>query len=518
MRRFFRRYYAVIAAAAVLVPHARLFDFVTDDAYISFRYARNLALHGQLVFNLGERVEGYTNFLWTVILALGIKLGLGPVDLSRFLGVALAIGTLAVVVRISLRLAGEERSRWHLLAPLLLAATGAYACWASGGLETHLFTFLVTLGFERVLAEVAQRRGYASGVIFALAAMTRPEGAMLFALVALFRLGANLRRERRLLPRRHELAWAGLFLALFAPYFLWRWHYYGWLFPNTFYVKSSGAAGTWKLGGYYLRRFCEDYGVFFLLIVAALGRPDRADQRRRDLRLLAAIVCLFYAIYVVKVGGDFMGLYRFILPVLPLAAVVLAESSRRVYALLQPLLGAWVPGLALALVAAGFVVGSVHTSREALTFVGADSGIDMPAYLKRYAEERIPVGRWLGQNRAADDFATFGGAGVIPYYSEIPGIDVFGLVDATIAHDPRMTVSTRPGHQKWGSDEYMLSRKPTLLTHRYCLGPSCPVDNGGPPPGYEWVRATVPVPTGGTTYYSFMKRRNRAFGPFPAIP
>ena len=110
MTRFLRRYYAAIIATAVLIPHARLFDFVTDDAYISFRYARNLALSGQLVFNLGERVEGYTNFLWTVILALGIKLGLGPVVLSRFLGVALGISTLAVVVRMSLRLAGERRT------------------------------------------------------------------------------------------------------------------------------------------------------------------------------------------------------------------------------------------------------------------------------------------------------------------------------------------------------------------------------------------------------------------------
>jgi arabinofuranosyltransferase len=518
MKRFFRRYWAVVVAAAVLVPHARLFDFVTDDAYISFRYARNLALSGELVFNLGERVEGYTNFLWTVILALGIKLGLGPVALSRFLGVALAIATLAVVVRMSLRLAGEERSRWHLLAPLLLAGMGAYACWSSGGLETQLFTFLCTLGFDLVLGEVTRGRGYASAAAFAAAAMTRPEGAMIFALVTLFRLATNLRRERRLLPRTHEWLWAGLFTVLFVPYFVWRWRYYGWFFPNTFYVKSSGAAGTWKLGAYYLRRFAEDYGVHFLLVIVLLGRPDPADRRRRDLRWLAASVCLGYAAYVVKVGGDFMGLYRFILPVVPLGAVVLAESTRRVYARLHPYLGAWVPTAALLLVGAGFGVGSVHTSRQALTYVGADNGIDMPAYLKRYAEERVPVGLWLRANKQPDDFATFGGAGVIPYYSEIRGFDVFGLVDTTIAHDPRMTASTRPGHQKWGSDAYMLSRKPTLITHRYCLGPGCPVENGWAPAGYEWVRATIPSPAGGTSYYSFMKRRERAFGPFPAIP
>ncbi len=518
MKRFLGRYYAFIVAATVLVAHARLFDFVADDAFISFRYARNLALSGQLVFNLGERVEGYTNFLWTVVLALGIKLGLGPVALSRFLGVAFGIATLAVVVRMSLRLAGERPSRWHLVAPLLLATMGAYACWCSGGLETQLFTFLVTLGFDLVLTEVARGKGHASAVAFALAAMTRPEGVMFFALASLFRFLTNLRRERRVLPRKFELVWLGLFIGLFAPYFVWRWHYYGWLFPNTFYVKSSGAKGTWKLGVFYLRRFCEDYGVYFLILLAILGRAARDDDRRRDVRLLAALVWLAFAVYVVKVGGDFMGLYRFILPVIPLGAVVLAESVRRIYARLSPSLGAWVPAIALVLVGLGFVAGSAHTSRQALTYVGADNGIDTPAYLKQYAEERIPVGQWLGRYKRPDDLMTVGGAGVIPYYSEIPAYDIFGLVDATIAHDPHMTTSNRPGHEKWGSDQYMLSRKPTLITHRYCIGGSCPVNNGWTPPGYEWVRATTSPPGQKPSYYSFLKRRDRAFGPFPRAP
>jgi len=220
----------------------------------------------------------------------------------------------------------------------------------------------------------------------------------------------------------------------------------------------------------------------------------------------------------VKVGGDFMGLYRFILPVVPLGAVALAESVRRIYARFSLFLGAWVPGIALTAVGAGFIVGSAHTSRQALAFVGSDNGIDMPAYLKSYAEERIPVGQWLGVHKRPDDLMTVGGAGVIPYYSEIPAYDIFGLVDATIAHDPRMTASNRPGHQKWGSDDFMLSRKPTLITHRYCLGASCPVDNGWTPAGYEWVRATTSEPGRSPAFYSFLKRRDRAFGPFPARP
>jgi arabinofuranosyltransferase len=518
MKKFLRRYYAFMIAAVVLVWHAHLFDFVTDDAYISFRYARNLALHGQLVFNLGERVEGYTNFLWTVILAAGIKLGFGPVDLSRFLGVGLGIATLAVVVRMSLRLAGERRSPWHMVAPLLLASMGAYACWCSGGLETQLFTFFVTLGFDLVLAEATLDRGCASAIAFACAALTRPEGVLFFGLAAIFRLLTNLRRRHRVLPRQHELAWLALFLALFVPYFAWRWRYYGWPFPNTFYVKSSASAGTWKLGAFYLRRFAEDYGVHFLLLLAIVGRPARHDERRRDLRLLAALVWTAFAIYVLKVGGDFMGLYRFILPIVPLGAVVVAEAARRLFSRLQPRLGRVVPGLALLAVAVGYVLGSAHTTHEALTYVGADNGIDTPAYLKKYAEERIAPGQWLGRYAKPDDLMTVGGAGVIPYYSEIPAYDVFGLVDTTIAHDPRMTVSARPGHQKWGSDEYMLSRNPTLMTHRYCLGSSCPVENGWTPPGYEWVRATTTAGNGSTSFYSFLKRRDRAFGPFLADP
>jgi len=140
---------------------------------------------------------------------------------------------------------------------------GAYACWCSGGLETQLFTFLVTLGFDLVLAEVTMGKGCASAAAFAFAAMTRPEGAMFFALASLFRLLTNLRRERRLLPRKFELVWLGLFLALFVPYFAWRWHYYGWPFPNTFYVKSSGASGTWKLGAYYCGDSARTTGCTF---------------------------------------------------------------------------------------------------------------------------------------------------------------------------------------------------------------------------------------------------------------
>src|SRR5262245_16879680 len=112
-----RAYWPVLLAAPVLLAHLLVFNFVTDDAYITFVYSRNLARHGQLVFNLGERVEGYTNFLWAVLLAGALKLGLGPELASRLFGAFFALATLAVVVRIALRLGAP--SRGSIVAPLL---------------------------------------------------------------------------------------------------------------------------------------------------------------------------------------------------------------------------------------------------------------------------------------------------------------------------------------------------------------------------------------------------------------
>src|SRR5205823_2531369 len=96
--------------------------FVIDDAFISFRYAENLVRGYGLVFNPGERVEGYTNFLWVLIIAGAKALG-GDSLLS-----AKVLGTLANLV--TLVLVGWVALRWQprfvftglaLLPPLLLA-------------------------------------------------------------------------------------------------------------------------------------------------------------------------------------------------------------------------------------------------------------------------------------------------------------------------------------------------------------------------------------------------------------
>lgn len=512
---FTRRFWPALVATAVLVPHALYFNFVNDDAYISFRYAKNLAEHGQLVFNLGERVEGFTNFLWTVVLALGMKLGAPPEHASRVLGIALGVAGLFVVNRISLRMNDGKPSALHLIATLGLAVSGAYACWCTGGLETQLFTFLFLLACNALFAELATGRGTTSALWFALAGMTRPEGLLLFGLAGLYRV-ASMLLQKRWRPTRNEVLWVATFVAVFAPYFAWRWWYFGWPFPNTFYVKASGGAGALPWGLYYLRRFAEDHVLYLLVPLGLAGFAPAREVARFRLFCFGTLVLTVFAAYTAKVGGDFMGLYRFVLPVMPIGALMLQESLRTIGQRLQGLVPRALLITAAATLVLAYAVGQAKVSYHGMTMIGADRGIDTPGYLKQYADERIPIGRWFAQFARPDDLMTVGGAGVIPYYAGIPAYDVFGLVDERIAHDPAMTVSQRPGHQKWGSDAYMLSRKPTLITHIYHLHAKAN-DNADywRSQGYEWVTATVPG-LSDPPHYSFLKRIDRAFGPFPA--
>ena len=90
-----------VAGAAVVAAFARNVSFrrfIGDDAFISFRYARNWVEGNGLVWNAGEAVEGYTNFLWVVVMAAGLGAGVAPEELSIVLGVASGLAVLALVL------------------------------------------------------------------------------------------------------------------------------------------------------------------------------------------------------------------------------------------------------------------------------------------------------------------------------------------------------------------------------------------------------------------------------------
>ena len=525
------RWAPLVVASAILVWHSLQYDFVTDDAYISFVFSRNLAERGELVFNPGDPVEGYTNFLWTFVLGLLMLVGIPPELAARVLGTALGIGGLYLSFRIVERLLGKG----HVLAglpPLLLACSSGYACWSSGGLETQLYTFLVAAALHAYVAADGApgpgepepwRKLWRVGAFLALASMTRPEGPMLVALVGAHRLIVNVVRERRLRPSRDEWLAAAWFVGLWAPWFMWRWSFYGEPFPNTYYVKAAGAAVAGyeqKMRGHglhYVARWFQQTGLVWVgpLVALALIAPVR--QPRFRFALLFVVMGGAYLAYAISVGGDFMGLHRFIMPVFVLAAVLLALGLETLAWPLRALAHrrAIVGGLALALVAV-FAVRQWELTRQSVRFGNFknDDGIDTPAYLRVYAHDRALIGKALRPCVRPDDFAIYGGVGALPYFAHLRGIDVFGLVSRRIAHEVPRT-RDRAGHNKWGPDPLLLEHEPTIVMHCYDIrrtpgvAPLAHCAGFWEARGFERVALHVPGMLERGEHYTFLVARDR---------
>ena len=119
-----------IAAVILLVfaHNASEYRLLGDDAFISFRYARNLVEGHGLVWNPGEAVEGYTNFLWVLLMAAGIGAGVEPERLSVGIGIASGLGVLALVLARNVTRYGWRRPLiW--LAPAALASSRTFTAF-----------------------------------------------------------------------------------------------------------------------------------------------------------------------------------------------------------------------------------------------------------------------------------------------------------------------------------------------------------------------------------------------------
>ncbi len=455
-------------------------DLLLDDAFISFRYARNFAEGHGLVFNPGERVEGYTNFLWTLLLGVGAWAGLAAPRAALLLGGLSALGILVVMVFFARRwLAGRPDALVLAGLPMLLfGAMGASGRFVLSGMETLFFTFMSVLAVYILLY---QRRPWLAGLLFALAAMTRPEGLLLFALCGAFALffpgqvagGAYAGRRGRLLL---ELS-AGFGL-LYLPYFAGRWAYYGYPLPNTFYAKAAGFnLGRLQRGARTLGDLLDWWPVWPLLALAVAAllplRSNRASAPSAAPRqpstyqwgLFALIVLAAWA-YFVLVGGDFIIWFgpRFLMPALPFLLWLAAEGLARLLGL-------------------PFIPPAVYRPAQwiaALLLLGYLAAFTWPAgwgRLQVYAEQMRAykeLGLWMGANLAPGTTIATDAAGLIPYYSGLPALDMYGLTDEHIAH----LQLSQPGagivaHEKF-DPHYVLAQQPGCIVSTW-------IDESGQP-------------------------------------
>ena len=475
---------AFAAVTLVFFAHALHLRSIPDDSFISYQYARHLAEGHGLVWNAGAPpVEGYTNFLWVVILAGANRLSLDLPLFSQSLGLACSVATLAYLYL----LVRGAFIWWGIaaLAPcILLAASGPFATWSVAGLETGLFTLAITAA----LCHVARYRATRTAGEIRLAAaallvanLTRPEGAIVAAVLGALAI-AGARREARAM---HQVlvALALIYALPYAAYFAWRYQHFGFLFPNTFYAKTGGGATQLLRGLWYLALLQRDFlrqlaPAIVLWLLAKLGTRQgtkvidleaaargRTLQARTALTGAVVIVAAYFA-YVAAVGGDYMPMYRFFVPVAPLIALLWGAGFH----------GAWAragrrPGLkvaAIAVLAIGLAPTLVQSTPLAPRWFGRPQvhegtyhGVE---FQRRNTARLSAIGRYFRDTKQAErESIATRGVGAIAYYSGLRVDDVLGIVDPHIAHT-RPTGMGRglPGHEKrdW---PYVLTKKPTYI-------------------------------------------------------
>ena len=314
--------------------HAAVFgDYVADDAGISLAYARNVVQgHGPVLHPGAEVVEGYSNPLWTALLAAGVLLGMDSRDgivLFKALSLLFGVGTLALT-RPAARALYPGNSRIVWLAPALLAAFTPYVFWTIAGLENALYAFLMLLAVTLQAYELrtAHGRPWSAAALGSLA-LTRPEG---IAFVVPFAAHRLLLRDR---PRRFAV-WLAVVAGVYGVFIVSRLLMFGDWLPNTYYAKVTIYGRQLADLPAYLRS-ADDRGMDYvlrsaaavwpLLAAAALGLAGR--RHWQNSALLVSIIggTAFYAIYV---GGDFWPAGRFFTAVLPLLALGIQQLFNRI--------------------------------------------------------------------------------------------------------------------------------------------------------------------------------------------
>ncbi len=481
-----------------------------DDAFISFRYARNLVQGVGLTFNPGDVVEGYTNFLWTILVAGFMALGFEPVVTAQVLCTIISLATLLVSYRLAEAWWGGRW--WCGLPPLLLAVNAPFLLYTArgSGMETALVTLLALVALWRIWQAHTIRTGGLAGLVCALVMATRPDGALVVAagvggLVLAGFTGMSLHRcqkHGRSACLRVALGVLLGFLALYGPYFLWRYWYYGYLLPNTFYAKVGATLPQLVRGGQYTGNFFWNAGLgpLFVFLGVSLIRVLRGRYSTHPPAGPAAFLWLYLVLtigYVVAVGGDQFPFGRFFIPVLPALAFLLTDGIVALWDLLPSVRWPWlrrgripiVGGVVLLLIAYGQQIPATD-SRIA----------EQPVWVeKKVALKGAEQGYWLLRNTPPDAVVATGIAGALPYYSNRYTIDMLGLNDTHIAHLSVATMGQGIAGTEKTDVAYVLRRQPDYI----------PLSTTGllqavPRFQREYALIEVPGPKGGTL--SFYRR------------
>jgi hypothetical protein len=443
----------ILAAMALFVYSSLTYDFTQDDAYISFRYAANFLDGKGLVFNAGERVEGYTNFLWVMLMALFKGLfGIDYLSTSRFFGVL--SGALVFYLLYLLLRSHIQQLHWVMYSALaiMLLSNQSLAYWSIASLETSAFA---CMALAALVAEY--RKPQLTPALLVIATLLRPEGAVVFGAILIDRIIAE---------RKFPTFFFLMYLVPLLPFAVFKLAYYGSLLPNPYYAKSGVGLEYIASGLEYTWYFLRTIGVYGVILVVPLAALALIKSHWTQYRLLYLYVFLYTA-YIIWVGGDVLKVYRFFVPVVPILCFLFVVSAVELLATVRQKRQAYAITL---LVAGSFSVGSYFLARDHVkTYWAAEQQITgkmhfISTMLKKHMGNNFSVAA-----------STIGMVGYQLLGYRI--IDMLGLTDASIARNPE-TISGMASSWKERrfNSRYLLEQQPDFVLFSTGYKPSAPAE------------------------------------------
>jgi hypothetical protein len=463
--------FAALALGGYALHVASYWHQVNDDAFITFRYNKNLTLGRGPYFNSGEHVEGYTNFslmLFSagVIAVLGDDAALPAAKwINALAGVAALIAVWHLGRSVARRIQGMAPAAsalgWQSAA--FVAGSSSFVLNTTTGLETTLFASAIVVGLALAHAGWEHGRWYGAGFAFAFAALTRPEGAAVFGVAFAARLLIGECRNR---AGRRALAFdAAVVGVAVAGHLAFRmWAYDGELVPNTYYAKQGGLQND--RADYYILRFVIQDLMVVLWVVALLplalggGRhtesadettsrsgPQGAGLRRAVLPAFAVACFSIGAVFLT--GPDWMLGNRILAPYVPLWGVLVVTGVAAACRSLPR-------GATVALVCSALLVGGSSAWNELRAAPVLRHWVATRA--AGYAHGHAALAAHLRETCAPGATVGLMDVGIVGYRCiDLRILDTSGLTDRFIAKSPG------PFLEKRYDPRYVFDQRPAVL-------------------------------------------------------
>jgi hypothetical protein len=426
-KRVWQYLFAFIIISAYCTESYFLFklnEHPCEDAYITYRFAKNLAEGNGPVFNKGERVEGYSNFLWMAAISGAYRLGFDMEVFSRFV-CWLANTILFILVWYILYRYFNTRGFSLLVAPLLYVLFLPLHYVATCGLETVVYAMLIVLCVQTLLWAQSRPLPFAvAGFILFLIALCRPEGVLCFVFYAGYLVYRSFAHKETLRP---YLSGIILFIIFYSLFILWRFSYYHALVPNTYYAKGTLPllirAG---LGMFTARGFITRY-PYFAIFLFMLWKAGKLSADRSSLAPVFCFIAATLGFSIYFSGFDWLPFFRYTLPAVPLIIIVCVIIFAQLWNHVLP-----AKSMVQRMIWGGLTVGCFMLASEQFY---ADLLFnfryrDMDAF--GYYNQRV-FAEWLKREVGSGPVICVGDVGRLAYYSEANILDIFGLMSKDFA-------------------------------------------------------------------------------------